>query len=68
VFVIGLALALGSIYSLTFSILVVKIVLVIQALEWCKEAIGLVFKDHVYKLKVKVIRFSLRLDTIRCWW
>jgi len=36
--------------DLTFSIPVVEIVLVIQALKWCKEAIGLVFKDHVHML------------------
>ena len=68
VFVISLAPALGSTCSLTYSCPVVEIVPVIWALEWCKEAIGLVFKNHVYKLKVEVIRVGPRLDTIRCWW
>jgi len=65
-FVISLALALGLICGLTYSCLVVEIVLVIQALKWCKEAIGFVFRDYVYKLEVEVIRVGSRLDTIKC--
>ena len=67
VFVISLALALGSICGLTYSCPVVEIVTVIWALKCCKKAIGFVFKDYVYKLKIEVIRVGPRLDTIRCW-
>jgi hypothetical protein len=51
---------------LAYSCPIVEIVLVIGALEWCKEAIALVFKDHIHELQVKVIRVGPRLNTIRC--
>ena len=65
-FVIGLALALGLIRSLTCSCPIIKVILIIRAFGWYEEAIPFCLEDYIYKLNVKVVRIGLRIYTTTC--